>query len=351
MSGDVPVVRAPRDSLRWLCRLRGTHASLFLLSRNTSTGNTSTGARRITWHNHWMAPAKDSFSALGLADAVVATLTALGMKNLPGPARDDSADARQPRSPGPGRDRHRKDGGVCAAHDPGSRPGLGTRSSEFEGFGGSGRRPRSHARARDAGVRGDPSLRPRHGPHRRPPLWRVVHAAADPRPRARRRHRRRDAGPRARSHPPQDARTSTRCASSSSTKLTKCSTWASPEDIETMLEQTPRHAADGVVFGDDAGADSQDRRAPPEEAGAGRDCAREDRRGQAAARPPGRLHRPPRRRSRRRSTASWRWRTRRPPLSSAARASRWTRSPRRSTPTATAPRRCTAAWNSASATP
>ena len=50
-------------------------------------------------------------------------------------------------------------------------------------------------------------------------------------------------------------------------------------------------APDGAVLGDDAVADPGDRGPAPEESGAGHDRAREGRRGQAAARAAGRLHR------------------------------------------------------------
>ena len=198
-------------------------------------------------------------------------------------------------------------------------------------------------------ARSHPPLRPRHGPHGRPALRRLVDAAADPRARARRRHRRRHAGPRARSHPPQDAQPR-RGARAGPRRSGRDARHGVRRGHRTILEETPADAADGAVFGDDAGAHPEDCRAAPQEAAARDDRAREDRRRQAArasARSPTSSAAT---RSRRRSTASSTWRTRAPRSSSAARASRSTRSSRRSTRTATAPRRCTAAWSSGSAT-
>ena len=60
-------------------------------------------------------------------------------------------------------------------------------------------------------------------------LRRRSDGAAAPRAQARRRRRRRHAGPRARSHPAQTLQPRRACASSCSTKPTRCSTWASPK--------------------------------------------------------------------------------------------------------------------------
>ena len=89
--------------------------------------------------------------------------------------------------------------------------------------------------------------------------------------------------------------------------------------------------------------------APPERSRRASRSRARSRRRQAAARPPGRLHRRPRAQA---GGARARARDREPRRrrsSSAARGSRWTRSSRRSTRTATAPKRCTAAWSSGSA--
>ena len=66
------------------------------------------------------------------------------------------------------------------------------------------------------------------------------------------------------------------------------------DDLDAILKATPEHTADGALLGDDAGADSVDCGAAPEESRARHDRAREAGGRQGAARPAGRLHRQPR---------------------------------------------------------
>ena len=117
----------------------------------------------------------------------------------PRSARNDSAAARRPRSARPGGDRHRKNGRVRAASC------IASRTPARKTAGAPRPRARADARAGHAGGRGDPQVRARRPHDRAAALRRRVDAAADPRARTRRAHRRRDAGPRARSHPARHA--------------------------------------------------------------------------------------------------------------------------------------------------
>ena len=122
------------------------------------------------------------------------------------------------------------------------------------------------------------------------------------------------------------------------------------EDIDAILDATPDDAPDGAVLGDDAAADRV--RSPRRHLNnpSAITIAREKTAaGKLPARPPGRLHRRAARTSRRRCSACSTWRARRRRSCSAARGSRSTRWSKRSTRTAIAPRRCTAACSSGSA--
>ena len=122
------------------------------------------------------------------------------------------------------------------------------------------------------------------------------------------------------------------------------------EDLDAILEATPADTPDGALLGHDAGAHPVDRGTAPQEPDAAHDRARDARPPascRASARSPTSWRAPT---SRRRSSACSRSRIPTRRSSSAARGSKSTRSSRCSTRTAIAPRRCTAAWNSASAT-
>ena len=178
----------------------------------------------------------------------------------------------------------------------------------------------------------------------------AAHGAADPRARPRRAHRRRHAGPRARPHPPQDAACSTAFACSCSTRPTRCSTWGSPR-TSSRSSRTRRPTRQTALFSATLPARilkiaERHLRTPQRVTIA----AREDRAGHAPARAPGRLHRAPRPEAGRARPHPRHGAPARRPSCSAGRGSRWIRWSRRSTRTATAPRRCTAACSSGSAT-
>ena len=188
-----------------------------------------------------MAPANDGFSALGLADPLVATLTALGYEE-PTPVQRETIplmlagrDLLAQAATGTGKTAAFALPMIQAlGRDSGSRPIRDSKGSAFEGVVLVPTRELAmqvseaiHRYARGTGL----TVVPLYGG--------VVHAAADPRARARRRHRRRDAGPRARSHPPQDAQPRRGARRSSSTKRDEMLDMGFAEDIETMLEETP----------------------------------------------------------------------------------------------------------------
>ena len=90
-------------------------------------------------------------------------------------------------------------------------------------------------------------------------LRRRVDGGAAPHAQARRRRRRRDAGPRARSHPPQDAAARRRCKMVVLDEADEMLDMGFAEDLEAILAATPRRTADGALLGDAAAAHRRDR--------------------------------------------------------------------------------------------
>ncbi len=167
--------------------------------------------------------------------------TALARAGLRGahadPARGHPAPARGPRPARAGGDRHRQDGGVRpapAAADSRRTPAATRRVAPGA---------RAHPRAGHAGLRGDPPLRPR--PRRpgaadlRRPADRPPAAGAAARRRRGGRHAR--AGPRP--HRPRHAAARRGSRWWSSTRPTRCSTWASPRTSRRILDGDPRATA------------------------------------------------------------------------------------------------------------
>ena len=188
--------------------------------------------------------------------------------------------------------------------------------------------PRAHARAGDAGRRGHAQVREGIAAQRRAALRRRADGSADPRAQPRRRRRRRHAGPRARSPAPPDARPRRRSRCSCSTKPTRCSTWASPRTsrrssprrrrrgrrrcLPPRWRRASRRSPSGTCATRHA-SPSRARSAPPASC---RACGRSPTWWRARTRPP-------------RWAACSTSRTRSPPSSSAAPASKSTSSPRR----------------------
>ena len=249
-------------------------------------------------------PSATGFATLGLDEAIVAVGHVARIRRAhAGSARDDSAAARRTRParrrPQPAPARRRRSRCRCCSASPDSAPRTGaaprglvlvpTRELAMQVA------EAVHKYARGGRL----TVLPLYGGAPMHP--------ADPRARARRRHRRRDAGPRARPHPARHAE-ARRLDVLVLDEADEMLDMGFAEDLDAILEATPADTPDGALLGDDAGADSVDRRAPPEEPGARHDRAREAcrrRSCRASARSPTSSRA---RTSRRRSSASSTWR-------------------------------------------
>ena len=189
------------------------------------------------------APARSP--SWGCAPELLAALAGLGLRGADAdPARGDPAaargarPARARRPPAPARRRRSR----CPSLQ---RLADGPRASRADGA-----RARADPRARHAGVRGRPPLRPGA---RRPgaaDLRRPADRPAAPGARARRRRRRRHAGPGARPHRPRHAARSTRIAVVVLDEADEMLDMGFAEDIEAILEATPERPPDRAVLGD-----------------------------------------------------------------------------------------------------
>ena len=268
-------------------------------------------------------PATVGFASLGLADALVKAVAALGYEE-PTPIQREAIPVllagKRPHRPG--RHRHRQDRGVRAAAAPsadgrdGAAAGQARRRARPD--------PRPDARAGDAGGRSRPQVREATRRSRVVPLY--GGAPMDQQIRAltpRRRRRRRHARPRARPPAAPDAR-ARRARGARARRSRRDARHGLCRGSRGHPHGDAGHAADGALCGDDGAADRVDRGAAPEEAGAHHDQGREARGRQAAADPPGRRTSSRGRRRRTRSAASSSSKIRRRRSSSAARGSKST---------------------------
>ena len=226
-----------------------------------------------------------TFTDLGLAEPI---LRALAEEGYTEPTADPGAGrSRRVSGPRPRRyraDRHRQDGGVRAA-DPqppgGERRGVRRRKLP---------RPRAlaDARTRRADRRELPHLWPLPQAELDARLRRRADRQADARAAARRRHPGRHARPAARPAQRSRAVRSTRSRSSSSTRPTTCSTWASSTTSEAIVALLPQAAPDAVLLRHHAAGDRSDspRDAPNDPAKVAVTPAAIDRRARRAARDP-----------------------------------------------------------------